>query len=415
MKFAWFAAGAASLALAAGAMATAQNRTDGGTVRYWMSAETMSGLPGMSGGGQPSPAAIARMMMGGRDQGPGFSHLLTLQIGSPRRPAGAPNAEHAPPPGLQAGPVLPLVTPAPTERPRPSGEPWERGGGNVRGRLLIFWGCGEHAPAGQPIEIDLSRIAAGQVPPELGSLPFQPMQPPNPGNSTTYGEWPNSRDDRGRIVIPATGSLVGDHVVRGNYTPDIRFTLAQGQDFLAPITLTSNTRAPSGAVPLAWQPVPNAQGYFLMSFGARDNNTMVIWTSSASRLAQIAAFDYLAPAEAARLVQQRVLLPPSATECTVPAEVSAGTQGASLMMTAFGPEANFSYPERPLRAPRGWAPDWTVKLRTRSAYFGLLGTDIAAMMRGQDGARQDRNNDQGRERRRRRNPLGGILGRVVGD
>ena len=53
------------------------------------------------------------------------------------------------------------------------------------------------------------------------------------------------------------------------------------------------------------------------------------------------------------------------------------------MLTAFGPEANFSHPARPARAPRGWAPDWTVKLRTRSAYMGMLGQDMEAMMRGQ--------------------------------
>ena len=61
------------------------------------------------------------------------------------------------------------------------------------------------------------------------------------------------------------------------------------------------------------------------------------------------AFDYLAPEEVARLLQQRVLLAPQTTQCTVPAEVAGGVQGASLMMTAFGPEANFSHPAPPRR------------------------------------------------------------------
>jgi hypothetical protein len=77
------------------------------------------------------------------------------------------------------------------------------------------------------------------------------------------------------------------------------------------------------------------------------------------------------------------------------------------MMTAFGLEANFSYPARPARAPRGWAPDWTVKLRTRASYVGMLGQDMEAMMRGQ-GREQQRE-----EPRRHRNPLGG-LGRILG-
>jgi hypothetical protein len=120
------------------------------------------------------------------------------------------------------------------------------------------------------------------------------------------------------------------------------------------------------------------------------------------------AFDYLAPEEIVRLLQQRVLLDPATTQCTVPAEVAGRVQAASLMMTAFGPEANFSYPVRPTRAPRGWAPDWTVKLRTRASYVGLLGQDMAAMMRGRNQDQQPRE-----EPRRRRNPLGG-LGRILG-
>jgi len=103
------------------------------------------------------------------------------------------------------------------------------------------------------------------------------------------------------------------------------------------------------------------------------------------------------------LLQQRVLLSPQTTQCTVPTEVTAGTQGGSLMMNAFGPEANFSYPVRPARAPRNWAPEWTVKLRTRASYMGMLGMDMEAMMRGET-------QQQPEQRRRRRNPLEGLLG-----
>jgi hypothetical protein len=38
-----------------------------------------------------------------------------------------------------------------------------------KGRLLIYWGCGEHAPKGQPVVIDFARVAAGQVPPGVFS------------------------------------------------------------------------------------------------------------------------------------------------------------------------------------------------------------------------------------------------------
>src|ERR1044072_5943765 len=129
---------------------------------------------------------------------------------------------------------------------------------------------------------------------------------------------------------------------------------------------------------------------------------MIMWSSSEIQFSQMGAFDYLAPEEIARLLQQRVLLDPATTQCTVPAEVAGRVQAASLTMTAFGPEANFSSPARPARAPRGWAPDWTVKLRTRSAYMGPLGQDMAAMMRGQS--------PQQEQPRRRRSLRDRILG-----
>ncbi len=34
-----------------------------------------------------------------------------------------------------------------------------------KGRVLLFWGCGETARPGQPVEIDFAKMAAGQVPP----------------------------------------------------------------------------------------------------------------------------------------------------------------------------------------------------------------------------------------------------------
>ena len=135
-------------------------------------------------------------------------------------------------------------------------------------------------------------------------------------------------------------------------------------------------------MPIAWRPVPNATGYFLMAVGSRSDNTIVMWSSSEIQFNQMGSFDYLSPEEVVRLIAQRVVLQPTTTNCTVPAEFTQGVQAASLQMTAFGPEANFATP-RPASAARSWRPDWTVKLRTRSTYAGMLGQDVAAMMRGE--------------------------------
>jgi hypothetical protein len=165
-------------------------------------------------------------------------------------------------------------------------------------------------------------------------------------------------------------------------------------------------------VPVAWQNVPDATGYFLMAVGSREGNTIVMWSSSEIQFNQMGAFDYLSPAEVARQIQQRVVLNPATTQCTVPAEFNQGLQGASLMMTAFGPEANFATP-RPASAPRTWRPDWNVKFRTRSTYAGLLGQDVEAMMRGDRSTSRDNSSGQQPQQRRRRG-LGGIIGGIVG-
>jgi hypothetical protein len=395
------------------AAAFAQSGSGGGTAIYWMSAETTSGMAAMAGmggagpGQPPSRGSIIGSLLGGRGpaapaaNNPGYVHNLRLELGSPRRPAAPPATDHFIPAGLNAGPSLPLVSPEPTRPPpRPDQAP-NYGDGGANGRILIYWGCGEHARPGQPYEIDLARLRTGQMPPAMAALAVRAMTPPSAATSASYGEWPNQR---ARTTIPAGGSLVGAHSIRGNYSPEINFTLAPGQDFLPPIVLTSNTRGPSGAVPVAWNPVANARAYFLMAVGSAENNVMIMWSSSEIQFSQMGAFDYLAQDEIARLRGQRVLLQPTVAQCTVPAEVAGRVQAASLMMTAFGPEANFSQPERPVRAPRNWAPDWTVKLRTRAQYIGLLGQDLEAMMRGQN--RQP----QQEEPRRRRNPLGRIFG-----
>lgn len=391
----------ALLALAGGGMVSHAQPRSGGTVTYWMSAETASGLAasGMAQGGRPS---VMSMMTGRAPRADAYIHNLHLDLGSPRRAPGAPQADHFVPAGLNAGPSLPLLSPAPSAPvSRPEGMP-HYDPQQVQGRILIYWGCGEHVRPGQPYEIDLSRLARGQVPPAFANLPYRAMSPPSQTNSATYGAWPN---ERARTTVPPAGSLLGAHRIAGNYSPEINFTLAPGQDFLPPVVLISNTRAPSGAVPIAWRPVEGARAYFLMALGGREDRSMVIWTSSEAQFAQMGLMDYLAPEEVQRMLQARALLPPTTTQCTVPAEVAGAVQGAMLMMNAFGPEANFSHPVRPANAPRGWAPEWTVKLRTRSTYMGMLGMDMGAMMRGES---QEQPRQQQQRRRR------GLLDRVLG-
>ena len=359
---------------------------------YWMSVSTSAGMGGMMGGGQrPS---MSQMMNPNA-----ASHTLTLQLGSQQHPQGDPSAEHDPPPGLMAGPVLPLLTPqaqTPVHDETPPGPPAQYQ--QPKGKILIFWGCGEHAGPGQPYVIDFANMGAnGQAGQQYASLmrsiAINPMQPPSPSRNTTYGEWPNQQSN---TQVPPNGSLVGDHLVRGDYTPDIHFSLGPDQDFMPAFQMTTNERNPSGSASLGWQPMAQARGFFATMFGAsgrdggRDGgggSTIVMWTSSDVQAMAFGMPEYLSDSEISRLVGSHVLMPASQTECTIPEEAAqAAGESAFYSMTAYGGEVNFAYPERP-PAPRPWHIDWTVKVRYRSATAGLVGVDMSQMMGSNDGER----------------------------
>ncbi|TMJ14262.1 MAG: hypothetical protein E6G94_10030, partial [Alphaproteobacteria bacterium] len=181
-------AGTAAFAVTAGA-ATAQ-KAGPGKADYRISAETTSGMGAMAGA---NPRALAGAMMGGHGMGGGTAKNLTLQLGSTGKAPGAPSAEHLPPPGLQAGDSLPLITPQGVRAPAPT-QSWDRRMERPKGRILIYWGCGEHARAGQPAVIDFASMTAGKMPPAFAAAAFRAMNPPSPAGFATYGEWPNERN-----------------------------------------------------------------------------------------------------------------------------------------------------------------------------------------------------------------------------
>jgi hypothetical protein len=379
------------LALAAGVAvaattATAQppQKRTGPVAVYWMSAATQSGfgMPAMGGGGgRPSMGAMMGAMMGGG----GATKSLTLQLGSNQATA-QPAAEHLPPQGLGAGPSLPLVTPhvepskvePQEERPEIPHE-YQR----PKGKMLIFWGCGQHARPGQPYVIDFSqmdpaKMKAGQIPPGLAMLrgfDYQHMQPPSPARFKTYGQWPNEKT---RTQVPSNGSLVGEHTIQGNYSPTIKLNLDEEQDFLGPLNLTTNAKQPGGWASLGWNLVGNAQAYLATAIGG-GNDTVVMWTSSDLQSAAFVMPDYLSNGEISRLVANKALMGPTTRTCDVPKEVMDAMPQGLVQMVAYGGEQNFAYPPRPQDPKVPWNIQWEVKVRYRSATGGLLGMAMPQM------------------------------------
>jgi hypothetical protein len=306
------------------------------------------------------------------------AHTLELRLASRQKPVGAPQADHLIPPGLAMGPSLPLVTPAvaPPVKTTPGMPPgFER----PKGRMLIYWGCGEHVGANQPTVIDFSKLAAGQVPPGMAAMAnaARAATRPGPGSAPGYGEWPNNRDSR---AVPAAGSLAGPHKVQGNYSPPISFSLAAGQDFMPALDLAEAGTLPSGASRLAWRPAPTATGYALAMFGSSGSGDVLVWTSGKAAVA-FTHLDYLPPAEVRRLVGTGAVLPPTTSACLLPAEVAKASPAGMIMMIGYGPEVHF--------ADKPKAPTWTAKVRFKTnaslmrGMGDMGGMGAAAAQRGQ--------------------------------
>jgi hypothetical protein len=384
-------AGVGAMALASAGSAQ-RTPTSGPIARYDMRAGTVSGMMAMGGG---MGGALGMAFGGGGDK---VQKELYLRLGSSQASAkGAAKADHFMPPVAKLGKSVALVSPK-EEKTGTDDLPQK-----PKGRILIFWGCGEHAPKGQPVVIDLAKIAAGQAPPGLWTATILRDWGPTLQNSKTFARWP--AEDR--KFVKADSSLIGAHRVAGNYSPEIAFNLTQ--DFMAALRANNAPNA-SGSTLLSWNAVPNATGYLAWMFGGKmgpggEMGDMVMWTSSASRQFGGGLTDWLSPSQVAGLVRDRTVMAPATTSCIIPQEVrKAGPDFRMGMLTAFGPEESFAYPPRPADPKAAWNLVWTARVRHRSMTSWMDMPGMAGM--------QEQPGEQPPEKKCKRG-LGGMLGGVI--
>lgn len=392
-RFGVLALGVATVIGCGSAMAAAPG-SNAPIATYWMDVATQSGIGAGSRG--MDPAQMMAMMSGGG----GLSHMLNLRLASKTRAPAAPQADHLVPAGLMMGPSLPLVTPAgATPEPAPTGMPrnWQQ----PKGRMLIYWGCGEHVAAGEPTVIDFSKMQPGKMPPAMAAMASMARVVSGPHSAPGFGQWPNQRDAR---QVPVQGSLVGAHRVQANYAPTIGFSLGAGQDFMPALGLREAGALPSGASRLTWNPAPTATGYALMMFGSNSSGDVVMWSSG--NRAQMPPMDYLSPAEVRRLIASGAVLAPTITQCILPAEVASASPEGMVQAIGYGPEANFSDNPR--------APIWATKVRFKTMASLMRGMgDMEGMNDGDDPrARQPHTQPQRQPRKRRGIGLGEILNAI---
>ena len=122
-----------------------------------------------------------------------------------------------------------------------------------------------------------------------------------------------------------------------------------------------------------------------------------MWTSGKAAAA-FTHLDYLPPAEVRRLVGTGAVLPPTTSQCVLPAEVAKASPAGMVMMIGYGPEVHFA--ENPK------APKWTAKVRFKTG---------ASLLRGMGGmgAASEQPPQPGQPRKRKKFGLGDILNGTI--
>jgi len=337
--------------------------------QYWMNVATQNqSIPGMDAG-------MGGMlgMFGGAGFGP--RRELLLQLVAPHQTA-SPEAFHDIPPGQKMGTSLPLVTPT-----QEKGRDYQREQGErpeklekPKLRMLIYWGCGEEVPKGQPRVLDTEKMSMEQFGRAMISRGPSAQHPPAPRSGWTYAEWPNQENND---KVPKGASLVGEQLVRGNYLSDIRFSLDSRRDFMAPVELTTSG-SPETSMQVSWQRIPTATAYLATAMAHNQKSgEMIVWSSSALPEMGAGLMTYLSNGDVQRFLKERVLLGSDKTSCTIPKGIFKDADGAMLQFIAYGDELNLAYPPRPKDPKQPWSPQWAVKVRLKS-------TGMTTLMAGDD-------------------------------
>jgi hypothetical protein len=353
----------------------------------WIDVATFAGMGMPMGGG---PTSMMGSLFGGGSgqntfgmtQAASAGRHVDVTLYTSRNP-GLAEALQSVPQGTQLAPTLKLMSPVEQKgKPvRPDDESvdtpeYER----PKGRMLLYWGCGESIRPGQPRVVDFATAA----PADFQKF-FVARRATQRGAHSAVGRphWPSRDDTR---MVPSAASLVGEHGFTGQGVPEgFRFAMPAAQDLMPAIELAQ--RESDGATTLEWKALPTARGYFIAAMGAKeggrggDSADMIFWTSSEQPDTGMGLVDYQTNAAVDRWLKEKVLLEPTATRCVVPKGIF-GDGAAMLRMIAYGSELNLAHPPRPTDPKVAWEPQWAVKVRVKSVATAMLGMDMGAKRGG---------------------------------
>lgn len=366
-----------ALLLATPAIVQAQAHIKPPQAQAWIDVATYSGMGmpmGMGGGAAGNPmAALGSLFGGGGGAKNNFGNTQTGSAGRwvdvtllTRSNPALTEAEQAVPPGFLPS-ALRLQAPRDTRSRAPDNDEAvvEHEVERPRGKLLLYWGCGDSVRAGQPKVLDMASASAA----DLAGF-FVSRRATQRGTHSAPGRpvWPSPADAR---MLPAGAALAGEHAFSGNGVPaGFRFQIPAAQELMPALDL--KTREAGGAVELSWAAAPSARAYFAAGMAAGAQEEMVLWTSSELPDTGFGLTDYQTNAAVDRWLREKVLLAPATTRCTVPKGVFSG-EGAMLRLVGYGNELNLAHPPRPADPKAAWEPVWAVKVRVKSVASAMLG------------------------------------------
>jgi hypothetical protein len=358
----------------------------------WIDVATFAGMgmPGMGGGGANPMSMMGSMFGGSQGAKNTFGNTQAMSAGrwvdvtlyTSRNPSLAEALQNVPA-GTQLAPTLKLVSPKIEKPAPPAGDEsvvpheYER----PKGKMYLYWGCGETVRAGQPRVLDM----ATAKPEDFGKF-FTSRRATQRGAHAAAGRplWPNEPDSR---MVPANASLVGEHAFSGQGVPEgFKFGIPAAQDLMPEIALRQSDVG--GSTLLEWAALPTARAYFIAAMGAKggmgggSDTEMVFWTSSEVPELGTGLIDYQTNPAVDRWLQEKVLLQPAVTRCAVPKGIFGEGGGAMLRMIAYGSELNLAHPPRPTDPKIAWEPQWAVKVRVKSVANAMLGMDMGGMQGG---------------------------------
>ncbi len=395
-----------------------------------VSTHNMAGMPDMGGMMGGLGGFMARRAGGGDASRPTYptthgiggltGQYLDIALHNALKPG--VEAQDLVPGGLKLGKSLTLI---PIETSTSTGGPTGGKVPDVEMKISEYWGCGAAVRPGQP-KVFTMKVKGGTINAKggmqgadfktTGSLSKGLFAPDRdidlkPG----YVYWPNRKHG---TQVPSGARLAGEHKIVGNGIPEsMQFQVQQSADFMSKVALRSQGEM-TDAVGLSWPAVDRARAYFItgmhMEMHSETSYSMVIWSSADVAGAGSDLHAFLTGSYIDKWVKQKVLLPSSATSCTIPRGIFAGAPGnqdampGMLMMTAYGPESWITYPPKPADAKQPWKPEWSVRLRAKSTATSILGLDFGGMQDMDDG--DDEQQQQPQKKPSMKGLLKGILG-----